>query len=108
MSNINTQEALLQAASLLEKAASCLEYGDSLRKEASSAAAEMVARGMLAQDQQQNYTEYLVENPEKIASMKSVFNDLPRHDHTEALGEASGGVLSPASLDAFDRACLGM
>ena len=97
---------LMHAASLLTKAASKLEYSDNLHKEASATAEALVSRGIANADQRDFYKDYLSQNPEKIASIKTSLNDLPVSVNG-ALGEVVGGYEREGGLDDFDRAVLG-
>lgn len=104
---MTNKELYLQAAELLTKAASRLEYNVNLSKEAAATTDAMINHGMLSNDQRAQYTEYLTQNPEKIASMNSALNDL-RVSGVSALGELAGNsdnLVSPD--DAFTRAIMG-
>lgn len=100
------QQLALTAASLLTKAASLLEYSNNLEKEASATADAMISRGMANSNQREFYKDYLVEHPDKIASIKSAFTDIPAPN--TGLGEA---VIvnndDKDGMDAFDLAVLG-
>lgn len=98
----NLKNTLLTAASLLTKAASSLEYGRNLEKEASATTDDIISHGMASADQREFYKDYLAKNPDKIASIKSVINDLPVPAN-KGLGEAT--IVSNEgqnALDAFD------
>lgn len=97
---------LMHAASLLTKAASKLEYSNNLHKEASATAEALVSRGIANADQREFYKDYLSQNPEKIASIKTALNDLPVSGNG-ALGEVVGSYEREGGLDDFDRAVLG-
>lgn len=101
------QAELMHAATLLTKAASALEYANNLQKEASAASAALISRGLASHNEHEFYTNYFMENPEKIASMKSAFNDLPISNSSGALGEVAGFAPSDNAMDAFDQAVLG-
>lgn len=107
--NPEAKNELLHAASLLTKAASMLEYNVNLQKEAASTAEELVTRGLLNADKKESYTDYLIENPEKIASLRKVAQELPSMTSGNgALGEVSNELFNGASAgDAFDAAILG-
>lgn len=105
--NEDIKQALLNAASLLTKAASNLEYGHNLEKEASAAAEAIVSRGMATTDEREFYKEYLAEHPDKIASIKNAFSDLPPIN--KGLGEATtiNSQNAKSEYDEFDLAVLG-
>lgn len=106
--NTDYQYELMHAASLLTKAASMLEYAENLKKEAAAASATLINKGVAANDQHEFYTDYFMKNPEKIASMKLAFNDLPINNSSGALGEVAGGYTADANaMDLFDKAVLG-
>lgn len=105
--NADVREQLMNAASLLEKAASLLEYSNNLEKKASATADAMVARGIANADQRKFYTDYLTQNPEKIASIETTLNSLPVAAKNTALGDIVGGYDADGGLDPFDQAVLG-
>lgn len=106
--NLELQQELLHAASLLTKAASQLEYAGVLEKEASATTSDLVARGVVQDDQREVYNTYFQQNPEKIASIRDAFKDFPTTSGSSVLGEvAGGGIANSASWDDFDRAVLG-
>lgn len=98
---------LMHAATLLTKAASYLEYANNLQKEAAAASTDLINKGVASHDQHEFYTNYFMQNPEKIASMKTAFNDLPIGNSSGALGEVAGFAPSDNAMDAFDQAVLG-
>ena len=100
------QQELLNAATLLEKAASVMEYSNNLQKEASETTNLMIQHGMVKESQRNDYIEFLTKNPQKIASMKSVVNHLPTGS-VDALGEVSTGGYFGGSMDPLDKAILG-
>lgn len=103
---MTNKELYLRAAELLEKAASRLEYSSNLSKEASATTDAMINQGMLDASQRAQYTEYLTQNPEKIASMNNALKDL-KASGVSALGEVSGADNGMSLDDSFDRAILG-
>jgi len=104
--NVQEKELLLKAADLLTKAASQLEYGRNLEKEAAATADEVISRGMATTDQREFYKDYLAQHPDKIASIKNAFSNLPLPANT-GLGEAANIGTNEKGLDAFDLALLG-
>lgn len=100
------KEQLLHAASLLTKAASQLEYAGRLEKEASAVTNDLIARGVAQNDLRDTYKDYFTNNPDKIASIKEAFKDLPVSSGN-VLGEVSDSFSSKSALDDFDRAVLG-
>lgn len=100
------QRELLNAATLLEKAASAMEYSNNLQKEAADTTNLMIQHGMVKESQRNDYTEFLMKNPQKIASMKAVVNDLPA-GNVDALGEVSGNGYFSGAMDSLDKAILG-
>lgn len=108
MNNTDVVNELLNAASLLEKAASCMEYQNNLQKEAAAAADAMIDRGIGSAKDKENYINYFASNPEKIASTKNFINDLPLSNGQSDLGELVGNSNSSEGLDAFDRLVLGL
>lgn len=108
MNNTDITNQLLNAASLLEKAASRLEYQNDLQKEAAAAADAMINRGIGSAEDKENYINYFASNPEKIASTKNFINDLPLSNSQSDLGELVGNSNSAEGLDAFDKLVLGL
>lgn len=104
--NNNPQQELLNAAQLLEKAASMLEYANNLEKEASATADMLANSGVANSAQHEFYKDYFTKNPEKMASIKTAFNNLPQNNSAGALGEVVGGYTDNGGLDAFDQAVL--
>lgn len=103
--NPEVRDQLLHAASLLTKAASMLEYNVNLKKEAAATADELIDRGLLAEDQRETFTESLMENPHKIATLKTAALELPARHFSGELGEVSSEMFnSNIAGDAFDRA----
>jgi hypothetical protein len=100
------QQELLNAATLLEKAASIMEYSTNLHKEASDTTNMMIQHGMVKEAQRNDYINFLTKNPQKIASMKAVVNDLPA-GNVDALGEVSTGSYFGGAMDPLDKAILG-
>lgn len=103
--NPEVRDQLLHAASLLTKAASMLEYNVNLKKEAAATADELIDRGLLSEDQRETFTESLMENPHKIATLKTAALELPARHSSGELGEVSSEMFnSNIAGDAFDRA----
>ena len=80
-------EVLLKAAGLLRDAADKLRAGETPEKQASEIAHTMSDKGLIPSGEVERYTQYLVANPEKIASMKDTIASLPAR--VDALGELS-------------------
>lgn len=101
-----TKDTLLHTATLLEKAASLLELSHNLEKEASAAADEMISRGMASTNQKEFFKDYLVDHPEKIATIKAAFSDIPTPN--AELGKPAGLTSSQqnSGMDEFDLALM--
>lgn len=60
------QQELLNAATLLEKAASVMEYSNNLQKEASETTNLMIQHGMVKESQRNDYIEFLTKTHKKL------------------------------------------
>lgn len=94
-------ELLLKAASLCRQAAERLRSGEAPEKQASEIADTMVSKGLIPSGERERYSQYLLSNPEKIASMKESIASLPAR--VDAIGEMSSiGNYGSPGRDAMD------
>ena len=89
---------LVKAAALCREAAGKLKTAGDY--EANGIVDALVAKGMVPDAERDRYTQYLIENPEKLAGARSVIDSLP--SRSGAIGEVSSNV-SSGGADALDN-----
>lgn len=93
------KDLLIKAASLCREAASQLKTAGDY--EANDIVDALVAKGMIQDTEKDHYSQYLKENPEKLAAVRGVVDALP--SRSGAIGEVSSNNLSSGGADAMDN-----
>jgi hypothetical protein len=88
---------LVKAASLCREAANKLKTASAF--EADGIVDSLVSKGMVPDTERERYTQYLMENPEKLAAARGVVDSLPAR--SGAIGEVSSSM-SSGGIDAMD------
>ena len=97
---ISSQD-LVKAAALCREAAEALKAEHSPEKLASELSQQMVSKGYIQREEKERYTQHLIQNPEKMASLKNTLETLPAR--VGAIGEVDNDKVASGGLDAFDE-----
>lgn len=95
------KEMLLKAASLCREASRMLKDKVGPEKQASEVVDDMIRRAGIPEGNRQAYTQFLTDNPEKIAAFGTLIGELP--GNYDAIGEAAQIEKEAGAVDAFDR-----